>query len=101
MPWAAWREASWAARAWAFAGVSTRQARRGQEEGEGRTGLATRLGQTGTRREGLSWAGPDEVKGKVFPFYDLEIIWEGFKRGLKGIQIEELRGKGKGTFPFI
>jgi len=49
----------------------------------------------------LSWAGPNEVKGKVFPFYDLEIIWEGFKRGLKGIQIEELRGKGKGTFPFI
>jgi len=51
--------------------------------------------------EGLSWAGPDGVKGKGFPFYDLEIIWEGFKRGLKGIQIEELRGKGKGTFPFI
>ena len=55
----------------------------------------------GTGRKELWWAGSDGVKGKGFPFYDLEIIWEGFKRGLKGIQIEELRGKGKGTFPFI
>jgi len=54
----------------------------------------------GTGRKELWWAGSDGVKGKGFPFYDLEIIWEGFKRDLKGIQIEELRGKGKEIFPF-
>ena len=51
----------------------------GQEEGEGHAGLATRLGPAGTGREGLRWAGSDGVKGKGFPFYDLEIIWEGIK----------------------